>query len=437
MATSTTVAFWFRRDLRWVDNHGLYEAFHSGYQVCPVFIFDNNILNTLPKDDPRVEFIYNSLADINQKFEEFGSGLIVEQGNPVECWAKLIKKYKFTAIFTNHDYEPYALTRDKKMKDLCEKEGVGFLSFKDQVIFEKCEVLTDKAQPYKVFTPYAKKWKKRLNEQGFKVVKSEYKLANLKKLTRNRFPSLKEIGFKASGLEFPACKIQQKVLKEYGKKRNFPALGATSHIGVHLRFGTLSIRSAVALALKHSEVWLNELIWREFFMMLLYHFPHTKDKSFKPEYDKIRWRNDENDFEAWRWGQTGYPMVDAGMRELAQTGYMHNRVRMITASFLCKHLLIDWKWGEAWFAKKLLDYEMASNVGNWQWAAGSGADASPYFRVFNPDTQLEKFDSKNEYVSFWVPEVNRGDYVLPIVNHNDARQRALRVYARALKKGGQ
>lgn len=431
-----TVAFWFRRDLRWVDNHGLFQALRSGAEVCPVFIFDKNILKSLPANDARVEFIHQSLVSLNETFEEFGSRLVVETGDPIEVWTKLIKRYRLKSIYINHDYEPYACQRDEKIKTLCVAEGIEFLSFKDQVIFEKDEVLNDQGQPYKVYTPYSKKWKKQLTEKNLHSFKSENALDRLKKLPSAKFPQLKDVGFKESGIKFPPRKIHRHILKEYAKNRDFPARDATSRLGVHLRFGTLSVRKAVSLALKNSDTWLSELIWREFFMMLLYHFPHTRNRSFKPEYDKIRWRNDEGDFEAWKSGRTGYPMVDAGMRELAQTGYMHNRVRMIAASFLCKHLLIDWRWGEEWFAEKLLDYEMASNVGNWQWAAGSGADAAPYFRVFNPETQLKKFDAKNEYVSFWVPELNKDDYVGPIVNHNEARQRALRVYARALNKGG-
>lgn len=432
------VYFWFRRDLRWIDNCGFYHALQTGRPVIPLFIFDRNILDSLPKTDRRVEFIHQSLESLDEKFKEFDSRLRIEVGDPVKIWKKLINNEDIHSVFCNEDYEPYALKRDQEVQVLLEEKGVEFHSFKDQVIFAKDEVLNDQSQPYKVFTPYSKKWKKQFGNVATEHFRSEDHLASLKSFPQNPkgfkvLPSLKELGFQASEGSFPARRIQKRILKEYGQLRDFPAKDGTSRMGIHLRFGTLSVRKAVELAKENSEVWWNELIWREFFMMLLHHFSYSAKSSFKPEYDKIRWRDDKEDFEKWKMGQTGYPMVDAGMRELMQTGYMHNRVRMITASFLCKHLLIDWRWGEAWFAQKLLDYEMASNVGNWQWASGSGADAAPYFRIFNPETQMKKFDPQNEYVKKWVPEWGTDKYVEPMVEHAHARQRALRVYARALK----
>lgn len=427
------VFFWFRRDLRWQDNHGFYRALRSKEPVQPVFIFDDHILTSLPERDARVEFIYEALQELNSKFKEFGSEVWIQKGKPEEIWKTWIREYSPSAIYCNHDYEPYALLRDEKVGKLARENKVEFRSFKDQVIFEKSEVVSDQGNPYKVFTPYSKKWKQLLRKQGITSYPSETHLESLRKSKKFLNPSLKSLGFQTTGVSFPARRLLRQKLKSYAQTRDIPARQGTSLMGVHLRFGTLSPRKAVQVALETSDVWLNELIWREFFMALLFHFPQTVDRCFRPEYDRICWRNDESEFERWKAGQTGFPLVDAGMRELAETGYMHNRVRMLAASFLCKHLLIDWKWGERWFAKKLLDFELASNVGNWQWAAGCGADAAPYFRIFNPETQLKKFDPQGDYIRRWVPEWKSKEYAKPMVDHQQARERALRVYASAVK----
>ena len=493
--TSETVVFWFRRDLRMKDNAGLYHALREHDNVVPIFIFDTCILGKL--DDPRdarVTFIHQSLMHLDAALREEGSALLVLHGDPVELFAMM----KTRVVFTNRDYEPYAWQRDGKVAGILAARGGALHSFKDQVIFEREEVMKPDGKPYTVFTPYANRWRAKLTAFFSRSYPTEKYAHHLSKVVPspsadkqraswdmtsahpassspassnpislntassnpissnpasfnptssnpasgqttipNSIPSLEDLGFKAPdnpAIEFPPRVVRRSVISTYDKTRNFPAIAGTTRLSVHLRFGTVSIRHLVRLALSENKVWLNELIWREFYQMILFHFPHIETQSFKPAYDRIQWRNDEEEFSAWCDGRTGYPLVDAGMRELNETGFMHNRVRMVTASFLTKHLLIDWRWGEAYFAKKLLDYDLASNNGGWQWASGSGCDSAPYFRVFNPELQRQKFDPEFEYVMKWVPEFQSSDYPPPIVDHAFARDRALRTYRGALQE---
>nr|WP_029033875.1 deoxyribodipyrimidine photo-lyase [Salinimicrobium terrae] len=424
--------FWLRRDLRLFDNTGLYYALNSGLPVQVIFIFDPEILNTLPnKEDRRVAFIHQELEKINLKLKEFDASLLVLHEVPKKAFEKLIFEYPVREVFLNHDYEPYARKRDKEVKDLLNKNNVGFSSYKDQVIFEKLEVMKPDGTPYTVFTPYSKKWKHEIHRQSVPEFPSETLLSNLLKKANKPILSLEEIGFKNVDPDVPEADLSEGLIKDYDKKRDLPYVEGTSRAGIHLRFGTVSVRQLVKQALQQNETWLNELIWREFFMMILYHFPHVEHQNFRRKYDRIPWRNNEREFELWCRGETGYPLVDAGMRQLNETGWMHNRVRMVVAGFLCKHLLIDWRWGEAYFAEKLLDYELASNNGNWQWAAGTGCDSAPYFRIFNPESQLKKFDSELEYVKTWIKDFRAG-YIEPIVEHKFGRARALETYKKAL-----
>lgn len=435
------VFFWFRRDLRLEDNIGLYHALSSGLPVIPIFIFDENILEELKEVeeltlDKRLVFIHRQLTKLNQKMKELDSALLTFYGNPIEIWKQILQQYQVKSVYTNHDYEPYAIDRDAQVQELLNSKGIDFKTYKDQVVFEKSEVVKADGKPYTVFTPYSRRWKERfyLNELQFYL--SENLLEALFKIEPQEILALEQMGFQNDEeLIFSSKKIEDSVIVNYQENRDFPYLEqSTSKLGVHLRFGTISIRNAVQLAIEYqSEIFLNELIWREFYMMILWHFPHVVHSSFKPQYDKIIWENDEAKFEKWKTGKTGYPIVDAGMRELNATGYMHNRVRMITASFLIKHLLIDWRWGEAYFAQKLLDYELSSNNGGWQWAASSGCDAAPYFRVFNPTLQQQKFDQQGLYVKKWVEEIASLDYPQPIVIHEIARKKVLEVYQKALK----
>lgn len=422
--------FWFRRDLRLHDNKGLSEALNSGLPVLPIFIFDSNILSKLSsKSDHRVEFIHTYLDQIHKKLSDFGSGLHVFHGDPKDIYVHILKTWKVNAVFTNHDYEPYAQKRDQDVATLLRDMGVEFKTFKDQVIFEKNEVSKEDGSFYSVYTPYMKKWKEVYKKNPLVHFKSEKNLDQMAKIKPKKFLSLQDIGFSESGFLLPGKTIKKDILISYKEKRDFPALDHTSHLGVHLRFGTVSVRDLVEKAIElKTETWLSELIWREFFMQILWHNPRVAKEPFKEKYSKIKWRDSKKDFQAWCDGQTGYPIVDAGMRELNQTGHMHNRVRMITASFLVKHLLIDWQEGEKYFAEKLFDFDLAANNGNWQWVAGCGCDAAPYFRIFNPTSQQEKFDKDFKYISRWVPEYKTKNYAQPIVAHTFARDRCLRAY---------
>lgn len=423
--------FWFRRDLRIDDNTGLYEALTSGEPVLPIFIFDKNILGELPEDDHRVTFIHELIQDINTEMHKHKRSLAVFYDSPENVFKELSKAHGIKAVYTNHDYEPYARQRDENIKELLEKENIAFYTFKDQVIFEKDEVVKDDGSPYVVYTPYMKKWKQEFKKINIRLHHPEDKLTEI---ASHSYPflSLSDIGFKESELKPAPFDVDKDIIDNYEDTRNFPAIKGTSKLSPYLRFGAVSIREILKKASESkNETFLNELIWREFFMQILWHYPETVTKSFRAKYDDIKWRNDDAEFKAWCDGKTGYPMVDAGMRELNETGYMHNRVRLVVSSFLCKHLLIDWRRGEAYFAKKLFDYEQSSNVGNWQWAAGSGVDAAPYFRIFNPAEQIKKFDKDLKYVKKWVPEFQEIDYK-PIVEHKEARERALKVYKEAV-----
>jgi deoxyribodipyrimidine photo-lyase len=426
--------FWFRRDLRLNDNHGLFHALKKR-NVLPVFIFDKQILKKLDNQhDLRINFIYQALKNIKQKLEHYNSTLLVLYDNPLDAFKKINQQYEIQAVYFNHDYEPYALDRDKKITDYFTTQNIPVFTFKDQVFFEKKEIVKNDESPYTVYTPYAKKWKEKFYQQQIPGYPSENKLSNLYKTASPSIPSIQDIGFNPVNFDFPDKVIQREIIKHYDKTRDIPSLKGTSGLSVHLRFGTISIRELIKTASELNETFLNELIWREFYMMILWHFPQVTEQSFKKQYDKIAWLNNEKEFDAWCNGKTGYPIVDAGMRELNKTGYMHNRLRMITASFLTKHLLIDWRWGEAYFAQKLLDYELASNNGGWQWAAGTGCDAAPYFRIFNPELQTQKFDPELKYIKKWIPELESNDYPKPIVEHKFARERALKTYKQALNE---
>jgi deoxyribodipyrimidine photo-lyase len=430
--TKTVSIFWFRRDLRLEDSAALYHALKGEHPVLPLFIFDQNILDKLAVDDARITFIYQTIEDLKTALQKQGSDVLVKYGKPEMVWPEILKDYDVAQVYTNHDYEPYARERDDNMAEFLRSENIEFLTFKDQVIFEKGEILKADQTPYTVFTPFFKQWHAKLNDFYLKPYPTKKYFKNLLVTHQLSLPTLKEMKFEMSQLAFPKISYRDK-LDEYGQKRDFPALPGTTRIGLHLRFGTVSIRRVAKDAVNaKSNVWLSELAWREFYMMILWHFPYSASNSFKKQYDKIQWRNNEIEFKAWCEGNTGYPLVDAGMRQLNETGWMHNRVRMVTASFLSKHLLIDWRWGEAYFANKLLDYEMASNVGGWQWAAGSGNDAAPYFRVFNPELQTKRFDPKFEYIKKWVPEFETKKYAQPIVEHKFARERVLKVFKEAL-----
>jgi deoxyribodipyrimidine photo-lyase len=431
---SPVAVFWFRRDLRLDDNAGLYNALKSGLPVLPLFIFDKEILKHLEdRDDARVTFIYQTITELNSALQKHNSSLLVLHDTPEKSWEKLTRDYHIKAVYTNHDYEPYAKVRDEAIAAQLDKKGISFNTYKDQVIFEKDEVIKDDGKPYTVYTPYNRKWYATLTPYFLTAYPNHKYFENFLKTDPFLPPSLKAMGFEKSHQEFPAIHYKA-LIPEYAEKRDYPAIKGTSHIGLHLRFGTVSIRELARTAYTFKEkTWLNELIWREFYMMILYHFPHTANHAFRPEYDRIKWVNEEKQFDAWCKGETGFPLVDAGMRELNNTGYMHNRVRMLVASFLSKHLLIDWRWGERYFARKLLDYEMASNVGGWQWSAGSGTDAAPYFRIFSPDAQLKKFDPEFKYIKKWVPEyADFSKYPKPIIDHAFARDRCLKVFKEAL-----
>ncbi|RZJ68272.1 MAG: deoxyribodipyrimidine photo-lyase [Flavobacterium sp.] len=426
--------FWFRRDLRVDDNCGFFHALNGVDDVLPIFIFDKNILDELKKDDARVMFIHDLLENVNADLKKHDRKLAVFHGDPESIFKKLIKEHDVKNVFTNHDYEPYATKRDEEISELLKKENIGFATFKDQVIFEKSEIVKDNGEPYVVYTPFSKRWLAEFNTCEINHFPSERHLANVAK-HKHPFLSLKDIGFEKSEMKVFDYHLTPEIIREYEDHRNFPAIEGTSRISPYLRHGALSIRKVVEKAsAEKNNTFLKELIWREFFMQILWHFPKTVSHAFKPDYDRIKWRYAEKEFEKWCKGETGFPMVDAGMRQLNETGYMHNRVRLVVSSFLCKHLLLDWRWGEAYFAEKLFDYEQSSNVGNWQWAAGSGVDAAPYFRIFNPSEQIKKFDKDLKYVRKWIPEYETFDYPEPMVDHKEARERCLKVYKEGLNR---
>ncbi len=419
------ILFWHRRDLRTSDNKGLYEALIAGHQVIPVFVFDSNILSELPDNDRRVNLIYDQLMEVRKSYQAHGGDILIQQGDPIQVIPELCTSLGCSAVYTNSDYEPYATSRDEQIKDSLERKGLSFHSFKDQVVFEPHEVLKKDGTPYTVFTPFKRRWLEHLSASDYQVWDSDGQLAALEQVIYET-PSKSDLGIVDQAYFLPT--LAKENIDNYEENRNFPAVNKCSFSSVYLRFGMVSARSLVRASVDRNETYLSELIWREFFMMILWHFPKVVHSNFRSKYDGIQWRNNTEEFEAWCKGKTGYPIVDAGMRELNETGYIHNRVRMIVASFLCKHLLIDWRWGEAYFAKHLMDFELSSNNGNWQWAAGTGCDASPYFRVFNPYEQTKKFDKKLEYIKKWVPDLNEFSYPTAIVEHTFARKRAIDEY---------
>ncbi len=422
---------WLRRDLRLEDNTALNSALATGLPVLPVFIFDSNITDELPHDDARISFIHETLARINTRLNEYGSSVYIMKGDPLQKLEKITNTFDIHAVYINKDYEPYAIKRDNEAEKQLDRKGIKLFRFKDQVIYEESEIVKDDKNPYTVYTPYKKRWLERYIEKN--SVNPPVKTAGYNNFHSCSYPlpSPGQIGFTRSYIRVRSYDLS--VIPGYHKYRDFPAADSTSYVSPHLRFGTVSIRKLVKTALEQNMSFLNELIWREFFMQILFHFPDVVTGNFRKIYDHIIWRNNEKEFEKWCSGETGYPMVDAGMRQLNSTGYMHNRVRMITAGFLCKHLLIDWRWGEAYFAQKLLDYELSSNNGNWQWAAGTGCDAAPYFRVFNPETQQRKFDPRKEYMRKWVGDTEKSSYPAKIIDHEFARKRAISVYRSGMK----
>ena len=428
--------FWFRRDLRLHDNAGLYHALKDTNPVLPIFIFDRYILDKLDdRYDRRVEFIYAALLEMQDTLCRQGSSLEVYYGYPADILKNLLQKYTIGTVFTNHDYEPYAKTRDAEILALLGASGVLFKTYKDQVVFEKDEVSKDNGKPYSVFTPYSRKWLGKLNDFYLRAYPVSKYAGNFYKQSSVPFPSLESMGFGQVEMPFPSKELAEELVAKYNHDRDFPGMNGTSRLGVHLRFGTVSVRDIAGRSKSINKVFLNELIWRDFYQMILWNYPYVGEgRAFKPAYDQIKWRNNETEFALWCEGKTGYPIVDAGIRELNASGFMHNRVRMIVASFLCKHLLIDWRWGEAYFAGKLLDFDLASNNGGFQWASGSGCDAAPYFRIFNPYLQTKKFDKAAEYIRKWVPEYKDKAYPAPIVEHEFARERCLKVYRDALRK---
>ncbi len=425
--------FWFRRDLRINDNKGFFEALNGKNKVIPIFIYDSKIIDKLHKDDHRLTFIQNALVGINNDMKRNRCTLGIYRGSPEAVFEKIIREFPIEKVITNRDYEPYAMERDEAIKQLLKAQDIDFITYKDQVIFERNEVVKDDGTPYKVYTPYSRKWLAKYQAEGLEHFPSEDLLDNI--YNENPLPQtdLKEMGMQSSSLNPVAYKFDDELIDQYEATRNFPSIDKTSRLGVHLRFGTQSIRKLISKsASRENQTFVKELIWREFFMQILWHFPHTVNQCFKKQYDRIEYRNNEEEFEKWCQGKTGYPLVDAGMRQLNRTGFMHNRVRMLTASFLCKHLLIDWRWGEAYFAEKLFDYEMSSNIGNWQWSSGCGVDAAPYFRIFNPHEQIKKFDKSLEYIKTWVEDLEQPTYPEPIVEHKFARERCLKMYKLAL-----
>lgn len=428
--------FWFRRDLRLQDQTGLYHALRSGFRVLPVFIFDTVIVKQLEPDDRRMSFIYQALEHLDRELSVYGSKLHVAVGEPLAELEKITGKYPVQAVYCNHDYEPYAVERDAKVSRMLAAKGISFHGFKDQVIFEKDDVTTNDGRPYTTYTLFSNKWFARFHDDLAKDMTDESLFNRFVASQRvdSTLPSLKDVGFHEQRNVFVSPSLDHGVVSRYELNRDIPSLDASTHLGVHLRFGTVSIRSLIRQAMQLSHTWVKELQWREFFMQILWHYPAVVDGPFRKEYTFIPWRNDTAEFERWCHGQTGYPIVDAGMRELNATGFMHNRVRMITASFLTKHLLVDWRWGEQYFASRLMDFELASNNGNWQWVAGTGCDSAPYFRIFNPALQTEKFDPGFDYIRKWVPEFASYAYPKAMVDHAFARERCLKAYARARKE---
>ena len=461
--------YWIRRDLRLSDNTALSSATALSKEVVLAFVFDINILKKIKnKRDRRITFIYQSLLELDQKLRDKGSALVILRGDPKIEIPEFSKRIKANAIFVNRDYEPYAKKRDKAIQSSCKNLGIAFNSFKDQVIFEGNELLKNSGEPYKVFTPYKNKWLIELDKSFYQNHKPNLKRLLPKKKLHGELVdwSFNNIGFEPSKLWLKAGQSAaenqlNKFLPHiitYEKNRNYPFISnGTSRLSVHLRFGTLSIRSLVRIALNSSDsgakIWLSELIWRDFYQMILDQFPHVTKGCFKIKYDQIRWPGPERHFRLWCQGLTGFPIIDSAMRCFNQTGWMHNRLRMIVASFLTKDLLVDWRKGEKWFAKNLLDFDLASNNGGWQWSASTGCDAQPYFRIFNPITQSKKFDPEGNFIRKYLPELKSfsnkqihwphltnnevqkkarcilgKNYPKPIVIHSEQRVKALNLF---------
>lgn len=471
--------FWFRRDLRDHDNAGLYHALKDAAQVWCVFIFDTEILDALPtRRDRRVEFIHASLVELDASLRERGGGLIVRHARAREAIPALAQELKVDAVYTNHDYEPAAIARDAEVEDALKTQGMAFRTFKDTVIFEKDEVLTQAGGTFSVFTPYKNAWLKKLESRGDFYWRAYPVAQYAKALARppaGDIPSLSAMGFESANIRdigiTPGMRGGAALIKDFAKRiadykaaRDYPAVKGVSYLSVHNRFGTVSIRELVTHARlaqfgkdgggDGAATWLSELVWRDFYFQILWHHPHVERRAFKPDYDAIRWPNDRDLFAAWCEARTGYPIVDAAMRQINQTGYMHNRLRMIVASFLTKDLHIDWRWGEKYFADHLIDFDLAANNGGWQWAASSGCDAQPYFRIFNPVTQSERFDPQGKFIRKYLPELAKlpdkyihapwtappleqqaagcvigRDYPVPVVDHAAARETTLEMYA--------
>lgn len=449
--------FWHRRDLRTNDNAGLYNALKNGGEVLPIFIFDRNILDKLEdKADARVEFLQNTVSKLAKAYEQAGGTMRVFYGDPQEIWAEILATYpNLKTVYANEDYESYAITRDKSIATSLAQKNINFYTYKDHVIFAGNEVQKKAGGPYTVFTPYSRMWRANLesrmdswvDESGKEITASYYlkpypSEAYFHRLlegsqvpsSHKKVPSLAEMGFVPTAVEIPPTEVSRKLIREYDKMRDIPSVEGTSRLGIHFRHGTISIREKCLRAMELNATYVNELIWRDFYSQILQHFPHVENGPFREKYAAIPWINDPEKFQAWCEGKTGVPIVDAGMRELNETGHMHNRVRMIVASYLTKHLLTTWQLGEAYFAKKLLDFDLASNNGGWQWAAGCGTDAQPYFRVFNPESQQKKFDPDFKYIKRWVPEFGTSQYPTPIVDHKFGRERAIAVYKEALNQ---
>jgi deoxyribodipyrimidine photo-lyase len=423
--------FWFRRDLRLDDNTALNHALTGDIPVMAIFIFDTDVIDELTEDDPGISFIYDKLFEINNELLKHGSSLLIMKGDPESVWRKLIDSYNINAVYINKDYEPYSISRDHSIEVLLHKESISLFRFKDHVIFEETEILKSDRTPYTIFTPYKNKWLQKISDITTLNLYTEENVRMNYFKHRFTFLNLEELGFRESLIRVRPFDLS--VIGNYEKYRDFPSEDKTTYLGPHLRFGTISIRNIVKIALSENAGFLSQLIWREFFMQILFNFPYVVTGNFRSKYDNVAWRINETEFELWCNGQTGFPMVDAGMRQLNKTGYMHNRIRMITAGFLCKQLLIDWRWGEAYFATKLLDYELSSNNGNWQWAAGTGCDAAPYFRVFNPQTQLQKYDHHKNYCRMWIEELDKSQYPKPMLDLNPARERVISAFKTGLK----
>lgn len=410
---------WFRRDLRLEDNTALQQACNGDLPVQCVFVFDPEIIADLPPNDARISFIHTTLQSIDRRLRQQGSSLWVLHADVASAMEEILRVYDVQTVFANEDYEPYAIQRDQTVGELLRRSGADLKLFQDHVLFAKDAILKADGDPYTVFTPYKIKWLERLDHWNAPKEMDAFHFNE----SNHEAVSLRQLGFIPSSIQVPP--VNKESISEYAINRDVLAK-ETSRLGPHLRFGTVSVRQAVEWG-KNTPSYLNELIWREFFIQIMYHFPSSMIHNFKRQFDSVQWRNDPEEFQRWCEGRTGIPLVDAGMHQLNTTGYMHNRVRMVVAGFLCKNLLIDWRWGEAYFAEKLLDYEMASNVGNWQWAAGTGCDAAPYFRVFNPIRQQERFDPHGEYVNRWL---GNSAFIQPLCDLKESRKRAIEEYSK-------